>query len=132
MPNEEKMTIDERRKYVRLMRRRYLKGSKRERGRLLDEMEAVTGLHRKSLIRLMSGSLERKARRKERGRTYGPEVDDALRVITESLDHICAERLQPNVVWMATHLAQHGEIEASPLLLGQLSRISVSMVRRLL
>ena len=121
MPNEEKMTLSERRKYLRLIRKRYLKTSKLERGHLLDEMEAVTRLHRKSLIRLMSGSLERKVRRKQRGRTYGPEVDDALRVISESHDYICAERLQPNLVWMATHLARHGEIEASPSLLDQLS-----------
>ncbi len=50
MPNEEKMTLNERWKCLRLMRRRYLKGSKPERGRLLDEMEVMTGLHRKSLI----------------------------------------------------------------------------------
>ena len=62
MPNQEKMTIDERRKYPRLIKERYLKGSKLERGRLLDQMEAMTGLHRKRLIRLMSGSLERKSR----------------------------------------------------------------------
>ncbi len=48
MPNEEKMTINERRKYLRLIKKRYLKASKLERGRLLDEMEAITGLHRKS------------------------------------------------------------------------------------
>jgi hypothetical protein len=132
MPNKEKMTIDERRKYLRLIKRRYLKASKLERGHLLDEMEAITGLHRKSLIRLMSGSLERKARHKQRGRTYGPEVDHPLRVISESLDYICAERLQPTLVGMATHLARHGELEASPHLLDQLSRISVSTVRRVL
>jgi len=32
-------------------------------------MEAVTGSHRKSLIRLINGSLERKPRRKQRGHT---------------------------------------------------------------
>jgi hypothetical protein len=132
MPNEEKMTLNERRKYLGLIKKRYLKASKFERGRLLDEMEAITALHRKSLIRLMSGSLERKTRHKGRGRTYGPEVDDALRVISDSFDHICAERLQPNLVWMATHLARHGEIKVSPPLLDQLSRISVSTVRRTL
>jgi hypothetical protein len=132
MPNEEKMTIDERRKYLRLVKRRYVKAGKLERGRLLDEMEAVTGLQRKSLIRLMSGSLERRRRRKQRGRTYGPDVDDALRVISQSFDHICAERLQPNLVWMATVLAHHGEMEVSPHLLEQLSRISLSTVSRIL
>jgi hypothetical protein len=62
MPREKKMTLNERRKYLRLTQKRYLKAGKYERGRLLDEMEAATGLHRKSLIRLMSGSLERKPR----------------------------------------------------------------------
>jgi len=95
-------------------------------------MEAVTGLHRKSLIRLMSSDLKRKPRRRHRGRHYAPEVDDALRVISESLDHICAERMQPNLVWMAKHLAVHGELVASPSLLDQLSRISVSTVKRAL
>jgi hypothetical protein len=39
MPNEERMTLNERRKYLRLIKKRYLKASKFERGRLLDEME---------------------------------------------------------------------------------------------
>ena len=29
-------------------------------------------------------------------------VDDALRVIAESMDYICAERLTPNLVWLAS------------------------------
>ena len=75
-------------------------------------MEAVTELHRKSLIRLMKSSLARRPRRRQRGRTYGPEVDDALRVIAESMDYICAERLTPNLTWLAKHLAAHGELAA--------------------
>jgi len=130
MSIEDKMTIDERWKYLRTMKKRYIKANRKERGRLLDEMEAVTELHRKSLIRLMDGSLQRKPRRKQRGCTYGPEMDDALRVIAESLDYICAERLTPNLVWMAEHLATHGELEVSPLLLEQLAQISVSSVAR--
>jgi hypothetical protein len=125
------MTIDERRKYLGRMKKRYVKASRKEQGQLLDEMEAVTELHRKSLIRLMNGSLERQPRRGQRGRTYGPEVDDALRVICESLDYICAERLTPNLVWMAEHLAAHGEMETSPLLLTKLGCVSVSTVRRI-
>ena len=106
MPNEEKMSMDERWKYLGLMKKRYIEASKVERGSLLDEMEAVTAMHRKSLIRRMSGSLERRRRRKQRGRTYGPEVEDALRVISESFDHICAERLLPNMVkWRSRHLS---------------------------
>jgi hypothetical protein len=75
MPEEEKMTIDERFRYLRLTKERYVEASRRERGVLLDEMEDVVRLHRKSLIRLMSSTVERKPRRKQRGPSYGPEVD---------------------------------------------------------
>ncbi len=95
MSTDCKMTINERRKYLRVMKKRYRQGSKKWRGQLLDEMEAVTELHRKSLVRLMKGPLTRKHRRKQRGRTYGPQVDDALRVIAESLDYVCSEHLPP-------------------------------------
>ena len=131
MPDTDKMTIDERWKYLRIARKRYKQGSGKERAELLNEMEQVTGMHRKSLIRRMNGSLTRKKRRRQRERTYGPEVDDALRVIAESLDYICAERLQPCLVKTAQHLARHGELEATPALLEQLGRVSVSTVRRI-
>ena len=121
MSNDGKMTIDERRKYLRLVRPRYRKARRKEKGRLLDEMEAVTGLDRKTLIRLMNGSLERKPRSREREKTYGPAFDDALRVIYESLDYICADRLTANLAWMARHLEAHDEVETTPDLLGILS-----------
>jgi hypothetical protein len=132
MSKEEEMTIDERYKYLRKMQKRYGPAKRKEQGRLLDEMEEVTGLNRKSLIRLMKGELKRQGRRKERGRSYGVEVDDALRVIGESFDYICAERMTPNLVWMGELLAQHGEIEVRPELKRQLEQISISTVGRIM
>jgi hypothetical protein len=130
MSTEEKMNIDERYKYLRLMKERYVKADRKMKGRLLDEMEAVTGLHHKSLIRLMNRPLKRKSRHRERGTTYGAEVDHASWVIYESFDYICAERLTPNLVWMACHLDKHGELRTTPELLEQLGQISVSTVGR--
>jgi hypothetical protein len=132
MTTEDKMTVDERRKYLRRMQKRYLQADRRERGRLLDEMEAVIELHRKSLIRLINGNLERTPRQRQRGRIYGSEVEYALSVIAESLDYICAERLTPSLPWMANHLAAHDELEVSPLLLEKLEQISISTVQRIL
>jgi hypothetical protein len=132
MSTEDKMNIDERRKYLRRMKKRYVQAGRKEQGHLLDEMEAVTELHRKSLIRLMNGSLERKPRQRQRGRTYGPEVEYALSVIAESSNYICAERLTPNLVWMANHLAAHHELEVSPPLLEKLDQISIPTVQRIL
>lgn len=132
MSADVKMTLEERRKYLRLMQKRYIRASRAEQGEMLDEMLSVTGLHRKSLIRLMNSDLSRRPRRIQRGRTYGIDVHLALSVIWESCDYICAERLQPNLVWMASHLERHGELEVTPALLAKLSTISISTVGRIL
>ena len=131
MPNEEQMTIDERYKYLRIKQKRYGKASRSERSQMLDEMQQVTELGRKTLIRHMHRKkIVRRPRRNQRGKAYGAAVDDALRVIAESHDYICAERLRPNLAAMAQHLAVHGELEATPSLLEQLGDISLCTVRR--
>lgn len=131
MPDAERMTVNERRKCLKRMQGRYLSGTREERSRLLDELVVLTGLHRKSVVRLLkASSLERQPRRRQRGRAYGAAVDDALRVIWESLDHICAERLTPALVSTAKQLARHGELEVTEELLEQLGRISVASVQR--
>jgi len=130
MSNQEKVTINERYKYLRMMKKRYQRANKQEKGRLLAEMEEITGQHHKSLIRAMNGHLERQPRCQQRGNSYGPEVDDALRVIAESMDYICAERLTPCLVPIAQQLAKHGELQLNPQLVQALAEISVSTVRR--
>jgi len=106
MAIDDGMTIDERRKYLHHMRKRYLAADRATRGQLLSEMEAVTGLHRKSLIRLLNaGPLQRRTRTTQRGRTYGAQVEEVIRVIAESCDYLCAEWLKPNLPWLSQHLA---------------------------
>ncbi len=63
MSIEDRMTIEERRQYLRKMQERDLQADRKERGQLLDEMETITKLHRKSLIRLLKDSLRRQPRR---------------------------------------------------------------------
>jgi hypothetical protein len=133
MSETDHMNVDERRKYLHKMRLRYWETqARRERSQLLDEMETVLELHRKSLLRLIHGELARKPRRKQRGRTYSTEIAHAIRVIAKSLDYPCAERLRPNLVWLAEHLAKHGEIQTNADLLEKLRQVSVSTVRRML
>jgi len=124
MPTEIRMNIDERRKYLMIVQPRYTASNRKRRAELLDEMQQVTALDRKTLIRLINGS--------QRGRTYGHKVDDALRVIWESLDYICAERLTPGLASVAEILADHDEITLTPELLDKLRQISISTVRRIL
>jgi len=131
MPDSEAMTIDERRKCIKRMRASYVAADRAERGRLLCHLEELTDLDRKTLIRLLrSADLTRQPRTRQRERSYGSAVDDALRVIWESLDYVCAERLRPALAPTARLLARHGELRLDEGLLGQLGRISVASVQR--
>ena len=80
MSADEKMSIDERYKYLRKMQKRYQKAGRKEKSRLLNEMEQVIELHRKYLTGKMKGEIKRKKRVKQRGRTYGSEVAHAVGV----------------------------------------------------
>jgi hypothetical protein len=60
VPPEDEMTLEDRRTYLKVMKRRYMQAKRKERSALLSEMEQVTRMHRKSLTRLLhAGSLER-------------------------------------------------------------------------
>lgn len=130
MAVDDPMTVDERRKVLKKVQARYQLSSRWERSRLLDDLAQVLGMHRKSLSRSLNGDLARRPRARQRSRTCGLEVERALMVISESFDYLCAERLKPNLVWLAEYLARHGELEATPELLETLRHISVSTVRR--
>ena len=131
MAETDPMTISERRKYIHKIWGRYRDGNKQAKSQLLDEAEQITGLHRKSILRILNGRLSRKPRTKNRGKTYGPNVADAIVMIAKSLDYACAERLKPNLVWMAELLQSHGELQLDDDLREKLTTISVSTIKRL-
>ena len=134
MPSDEKMSVDERRKYLRLVAPRYVKARRAERSKLLTEMREVTGLHRKSLLRLMHmPGLERAPRRRRfRRRRYGAAVAEVVQVVWESLDYVCAERLTPALLPTARQLAQWEELVLTLEVEAALRTISRATVQRLL
>jgi hypothetical protein len=133
MPSEDEMTIDERRKYLKKQQGRYRTAKRKARGQLLQEMEQVTGLHRKSLTRLMNASsLERTRRRTPRQKTYGKETEQVIVRVWESLDYVCAERLTPVLLSTAQQLARFGEVQLSAAVEEQVQQISRATVGRLL
>jgi len=129
---EEKLNIDERFKLIRITSRRYGKAGRAEKSKILDHLVEQTGVSRKTLIRRLNGACVRKRRKRQRGHKYGAGVDDALRVISESCNYICAERLQPNLVWLARHLDRHSELTLEPEVEELLGQISTATVRRIL
>src|SRR6266567_6195834 len=115
------------------MAERYQTAKRKERSQLLSEMEQVSKLHRKHVIRLLNvQSLERKKRSTPRSRTYGVEVERVVLRVWESLDYICAERLTPSLLWMARHLASFGVLVLTAEIESQLATISCATVQRML
>lgn len=65
-----------------------------EKGRILDELCPVTGWHRKHAIRVLSpreksGSVQPR----QRHRTYGASIREALIALWEASDRLCGKRL---------------------------------------
>ena len=133
MPTSNEMSINDRRSYLKQMKKRYETAPRAERGHLLTEMQQVTGLHRKSLTRLMQrGQLARQPRRKQRGRIYGLEVERVIVRVWESRDYLCAERLTPGLLGMARHLTRFEPLDLTSQVQEQLATISRATVARIL
>jgi hypothetical protein len=83
------------REYAAVQRERYQPASRRDKHRLLDEMVAVTGMHRKAAIRLLRRAPRSEAARPRTGRPrqYGAAVARAAAVLWQASGRIGAHRL---------------------------------------
>jgi len=127
------MTRGGKREYTAAVRGRYLKGSRKEKGRILDEFTQVVGHHRKAAIRLLRrGDRAEPGRRRGRPRKYRVEAAMALKVVWEAADRICSLRLHPFMGELISALRSHGELTIDPALETQLCQMSSSTMDRLL
>jgi hypothetical protein len=104
------------REYAAKQRERYHGASRAEKHRLLDEVVAVTGIHRKAAIRLLRRAPRARARPGPGGRPplYGPEVATAAELLWQTSGRIGAHRLQPFVPELLDRLLRCGELTLAP------------------
>jgi len=127
------------REYMARMQGRYVQATKRERGQLLDEVQAVTGYHRRHAVRVLRhgrfptpnlaalvavqglaspGTEEHRGhattgkggRRLGRPRVYSPVVVGALRTVAEASGWLCGKRLAPFLSELVPALEAEGEL----------------------
>ena len=110
------MTRASLREYAAVQRERYQQASRGDKHRLLDEMVAVTGMHRKAAIRLLRRMPRSAAApvRARRPRRYGPAVAAAAEVLWQASGRIGAHRLHPFVPELLDRLVQCGEVRIPP------------------
>jgi hypothetical protein len=119
--------------YAQAVRLRYLRASKEEKGKILDEFKQITGLHRKAAIRLLNRTSQPgTSKRRGRPQRYGSDVAGMLKAIWEASDRLCSKRLQPFLPEMVKVLRQHGEQRITAFLEAQLCQMSPSTIDRLL
>jgi hypothetical protein len=112
------MSSISRKEYLREVSKQYSLASKTSKGELLASAEAVTGMHRKSLIRRLGKPSHRSEHQSLVSR--GPKViydstfHDALLVCWHAENDICAERLQPFLAYLVPKLVACGELQCSP------------------
>ena len=96
--------------YAHAIRSRYLRASKDEKGKILDEFVQAAGFHRKAAIRLLNRvSCLTAGKRRGRKRKYGPEVAGALKEVREANDCLCSQLLKPFIPEMVKVLRRHNE-----------------------
>src|SRR5215470_18671400 len=102
--------------YATRQRARYEQADRRQKHTLLNEIVAVTGMHRKAVIRLLrrpprSGPPPSRA---GRPRQYGPEVAAAVETLWQASGRIGAHRLHPFVPELLDRLLRCDELRLPP------------------
>ena len=111
---------------------RYRSAPMSDRKKILDEFVALTGYHRKHVIRLLSGAPEDGSQRRPRNRLYDEAVRQALIVLWEAGDRICGKRLKPLIPVLIDAMERHGHLELDPSIKEALLRVSAATIDRAL
>ncbi|WP_246833835.1 hypothetical protein [Synechococcus sp. CB0101] len=113
---------------------RYRSLSRAWKQRLLDELEALSGYHRKSLLRRLNQRTDQQqsSRRGQHRRRYGPEVVEALVPLWEASDRLCGKRLHALLPQLVESLEHHGHLQLEQSVRARVLMMSSATIDRLL
>ncbi|MCC6642612.1 MAG: transposase family protein [Deltaproteobacteria bacterium] len=127
-----KISVQARQELIQAIGERYRASSRQEKLRILDELVAVTGYHRKHSIRLLNTAAAAAAGRRPRLRLYDEAVREALIVLWEASDRVCGKRLKPLLPVLVEALERHGHLRLDRVVRAKLHAASASTLDRLL
>jgi Integrase core domain len=143
------ISMGARREVVWAVAKRYEAAGRREKGRILDELTAMTGWHRKHAVRALSAAAASRTGRLPqceetlrtiddtaqppigRGRKYS-SVRDALIALWEASDRVCGKRLVAMIPALLPSLARHGRLQPTSEERRLLLSVSAATIDRML
>lgn len=87
------MTLEFKSTYIRAIRERYFKASKKEKSKILDELCAVTGFHRKHAIRIISKGHKDNKISSKRSKSYSDKAQYHLKRLWHIMGRICSKKM---------------------------------------
>src|ERR1700688_4283295 len=129
-----RISMGARREVVSAVAERYRSTRRTEKGRILDELCATTGWHRKHAVRTLRQHETRNGIQapRERKRRYGATIKDALTALWEASDRVCGKRLKVMIPTLLPALEQHGRLKLGKEDRDRVLAISPATIDRLL
>jgi hypothetical protein len=128
------MTKMSKKELIKATKKRYLKATKLEKGRILDEFCLNTNYHRKYASTILQAGYDNnkviREGRKSRKKKYGTEIMMIIIKIWEILEYPCGSRLKPMLITIAEALIRSDELKINNKLKEQLKSIGTKTLDR--
>ena len=130
--NKRFMSLQSKKEYLEVMRKEYLKATKKQKSKILDEYCKRTGENRKYAIKKFNYKIKLKQaqQRKKRPCKYKGDVVALLVELWDIFDNPCGQRLKPLIDEELDSLISFGEIKCSDFLADQVKSISSATIDR--
>jgi hypothetical protein len=125
-----------RREVLLAVAERYRLAERSEKGRILDELCATIGRHRKHAVRALRQldgvALDMVGGPRERKRRYAGTIKDALTALWEASDRVCGKRLEVMIPTLLSALERHGRLQLAELDRDRVLGVSAATIDRML
>jgi len=125
-----------RREVVAAVAERYRLAKRAEKGSILDELCAMMGWHRKHAVRALrpnqTVTADETETSRERRRSYGATIKDALTALWEASDRVCGKRLKVMIPILVPALERNGRLKLDELDRDRVLAVSAATIDRML